>query len=599
MYFAVFRLAFLMLLFSLHPAEEMIGWTSVFYHGLRLDLASTGYLLLLPLLTGGLSLYTGKQWLWKTAALLQAAEMIIISIVTTGNLALYKAWGTMLNYRAVQFLRDPDAIVASLSNLQIILLAALLSAVSLLLLKLSFKLLIAADQQPKDGQLRWWVPVCLILMPLMMRGGIQQIPVNESSAFFSEQQHLNHVATNPVWYLVNNWIKSSDYSRDDYTFMSDAEAKKRLDEFQPSFNDPDKILAIERPNIVLIVLESWSADFVGPLGGDPAATPFFNSLCDSGLLFTNIYSSGRRTDQMFPSILSGYPAQPNHSISRHSDKLSQLPMLPEDLKSAGYSTLFHYGGELGFGNMKSYLLEAGFSSITGKDAFSDDQTGSKWGAHDQYLFEKQLSDLDSSAEPFFSMALTLSSHEPFEVPGRKMKSSAGERERFREAVNYTDECLRRFMQMASSKKWFGRTLFILVADHGHHLPGKRDYYDPACYRIPLLFYGPALKPELRGNKNPVTGSQHYLPPTLLHQLDINKSRFEFSNNLLNENQPSFAYLNFDNAFGCVSGNERFVYLYDKKAMHAQYTHLNDSSGDRFILHGKAFLQMLYKDFISR
>lgn len=598
-HFAIFRMAFVLLLFNRLPAEELKGWGAVFYHGLKLDLATTGYMLVLPLAIGGTALFTGKGWMWKTARVLQSAQMIVVGIIATGNLAIYRAWGTLLNYRAVQFLQDPEGIIASLSNWQLLLLALGLTALCILLTWISSRLLIPAESLSKDQQQRWLVPVFFILTPMMMRGGWQQIPVNESSAFHTEKAPLNHAATNPVWYLGNNWIKSAGNHREAYTYMQDETAKGIFDNLMELKGEPMRILTLYRPNIVLIVLESWSADFIGPLQGDPTATPFFNSLCDSGLLFTGIYSSGRRTDQMFPSVLSGYPAQPNHSISRYTDKIQRLPMLPEELERAGYSTLFHYGGELGFGNMNSFLLQAGFSSITGKDRFNDEQMGSKWGAHDEHLFEKQLEDINRAQPPFFSMGLTLSSHEPFDVPGNGNKKPAGERERFHDAVRYTDRCLKQFMESASRQKWYAQTLFILVADHGHHTPARRDYHDPSCYRIPLLFYGEVIKPEVRGRKLSKTGSQHDLPPTLLNQLGIQTGKFVFSKDLFNEKHTAFAYLNFDDAFGYVSDSSHFVYLFEEKRMLDEYTNLKENQDSTLARSGKAYMQMLYKDFLMK
>ena len=598
-HFAVFRLAFLLLLFNRLPSEELKGWSAVFYYGLRLDMATIGYLLLLPLALGGVALFTGRKWIWRAAGAVQSTEMIVVAILTTGNLAIYRAWGTMLNYRAVQFLQDPEGIIASLSNLQLFLLTAGITILGILMVWISRQALITANPPTGDLRLRWLIPLFLIFTPLMMRGGWQQIPVNESSAFHTGKASLNHAATNPVWYLGNNWIKSAGNDRDAYTFMSDKTAERLFNEQMGTMGEPFRILNMERPNIVLIVLESWSADFIGPLQGNPTATPFFNSICDSGLLFTGIYSSGRRTDQMFPSVISGYPAQPNHSISRFTDKIQRLPMLPAELEKAGYTTYFHYGGELGFGNMNSFLLEAGFHSVTGKDRFKDGQMGSKWGAHDEFLFEKQLEDINRAQPPFFSMGLTLSSHEPFDVPGRDNNKPAGDQERFLEAVRYTDRCLKKFMESASRQKWYDQTLFIFVADHGHHIPAKREYHDPACYRIPLLFFGNVIKPELRGQKLSRTGSQHDLPPTLLNQLGINTSEFIFSKDLFFEKHPAFAYLNFDDAFGCVTDSLRFVYLFEEKRMLVKYTNLKENKDSGLTRFGKAYIQVLYRDFLMK
>lgn len=192
------------------------------------------------------------------------------------------------------------------------------------------------------------------------------------------------------------------------------------------------------------MLESWTADIIEPMGGLSGVSPFFSELCKDGLLFTGVYSSGFRTDQAMVSVISGFPAQPNKSIIRFPDKTQKLPALSRTFRDAGYHTSFFYGGELGFANMKSYLLSSGFEHITGKDFFPDNAMNSKWGAHDGIVLQHQLKVLDTVAEPFFSVLLTLSTHEPFEVPVQTPYNGSSEAELFKKAAWYTDACLKTF-----------------------------------------------------------------------------------------------------------------------------------------------------------
>ncbi|MBK7965920.1 MAG: sulfatase-like hydrolase/transferase [Bacteroidetes bacterium] len=196
----------------------------------------------------------------------------------------------------------------------------------------------------------------LILIPICIRGGLQEIPINESAASYSEVLPLNHAATNPAWYLLNNISKSGLNKKNPYVFFPDSIATQHFNQLIIRDSSFLHILQTNRPNIIFITLESWTADVIAPLNPSTKEniTPFFTSLCDSGLLFSNIYSSGRRTDQMLPSILCGFPAPPNHSVSRFSDKLQRLPYLSKDLEKSGYQSSFFYGGELGFANMNTF-----------------------------------------------------------------------------------------------------------------------------------------------------------------------------------------------------------------------------------------------------
>jgi phosphoglycerol transferase MdoB-like AlkP superfamily enzyme len=215
--------------------------------------------------------------------------------------------------------------------------------------------------------------------------------------------------------------------------------------------------------------------------------------------------------------------------------------------------------------------------------------------HDEHLFNKLLSEIDKKKNPFFTMMLTLSTHEPFDVPGDKKFGESTESDKFKNAAYYTDQCLKKFFKSASKTNWYSNTLFILVADHGHMLPLKRDYYDPASYRIPLLWVGNPLRDEFKGKQNNQLGGQHEIAYTLLHQLHLDASDYTYSNNLLSQGPGKGVYLNFDSGFGWKEENDQLVYLYTEKK-YLPYTHLSTYSAA--VLNGKSFVQKLYQGFLD-
>ena len=160
---------------------------------------------------------------------------------------------------------------------------------------------------------------------------------------------------------------------------------------------------------------------------------------------------------------------------------------------------------------KTYIISfKKVSKIVGIDDFEKSQLNSKWGAHDEFVLTRQLGDLGKEKQPFFSVLMTLSSHEPFETPiatpfpGKDLPS------KFRSAAWYTDKCLGEYFEKAKKQPWYKNTLFVLVADHGHLLPLERDYYDVENRHIPLLALGGALEENLKGQKINVTGNQNCL-----------------------------------------------------------------------------------------
>lgn len=596
--FTVFRIFFLLETAAIHPALHFKGWMLCFAHGLRLDISAASYIVTLPFLIWLVTGFLHKNIFHLLFHYIFYFCTSIAVLVIFINLIVYNVWGSLFNARALAFAAQPKEMLASLTSVQLI--AAPFVIIGLLVLnyKLSRRFCFPENYEhhPKHSILRLLIIACI---PIGIRGGLQQIPINESSAYFSDAEHLNLAATNPLWYLLNSVYKSSNIKRNEFQFRDLVDAKNIATGLKSSGNDSLSLFTSQRPNIVMIVLESWTADIIEPLGGDKNVTPFFTSLCNDGFLFKNIYASGRRTDQMFPSIISGFPAQPNHSIIRYSDKTTKLPFLSRELVKAGYETAFLYGGELEFANMRSYLLQGGFKTIIGKEAFSSSEMNSKWGAHDGAVFTKELELIQQLKKPFFSMILTLSTHEPFEVPMKAEFKGKTESDKFRNAAFYTDKCLTSFFTVAKKESWYNNTIFILVADHGHLLPRKHEYTDPACYKIPLLIVGTALKEEFKGKTYDAIGAQNDLPATLLKQLGMKEEAFIYSNNLLSKQRNNHAYMNFDDGFGYIDEQGHWMYNFVNKKFIPAFSKKNMNTNDKSFINGSSYLQVVHQQFIEQ
>nr|WP_233454681.1 LTA synthase family protein [Hymenobacter negativus] len=321
----------------------------------------------------------------------------------------------------------------------------------------------------------------------------------------------------------------------------------------PARTDSSALVLNEaRPNVLFIILESFTSKFVGSVGGEKGVTPNLDSLARTGILFNNIFAAGDRSQKGLVSLLSGYPNQPTTSIIKFPRKTEHLPHLGRSLAAVGYRSHYYYGGELAFANMRSYLQAGGYEKFTERADFAAADQNSKWGAHDGVLFDRILGDLRQQPEPFFVTAFTLSSHEPFEVPMKPHFPGTDEVALFRNSVYYTDYTLGKFLQEAKKQPWYAHTLLVLVADHGHQQPGNSSNQSPDKFRIPLLLAGGALRPEARGRVVNSLGSQTDVAATLLHQLQLPAKAFVWSRDLLAAHNPPFVYYCFNNGFGTVS-----------------------------------------------
>ena len=497
-----------------------------------------------------------------------------------------------------------------------------------------------------------------ILMFIGMRGGVQQIPINESAAYFSRFQIHNHIATNPVWFLIKSIERSNNYLHNPYHFMEDENAKKIVNKLYEIKNTPltplkegkseinnlfqhstsniqhssSSVLKSTHPNIVIIILESYTADIIEALGGEKNVSPNFNNLVKEGLLFTNIYSSGTRTEQGLVAVLSGFPANPNLSIIEYTDKVEKLPVLTNYFIENNYQTSFYYGGETEFSGIKGYLVNSGFEKIISRNDFPKNQQNSKWGAHDEFVFEKQLKDLSltlsegegnqRNSSPsgrsggVFSVLLSLSNHEPFEVPMDKAFDGDDRVNKFRNSAFYTDKCIGEYFAKAKKEKWYENTLFIMVADHGHHLPKETNANKPAERKIPLLFVGGALSDEWKGKQINKIGNHNDIPTTLLEQLkdEMRNMKYEtenqspitnhqspiftWSKNLLGATTNDFAYFTNDTEVGWVTPEQEFIY--HTEANKISFFSPQEKSLDTLLLNdAKAYLQVLYKEFLEK
>jgi len=281
-------------------------------------------------------------------------------------------------------------------------------------------------------------------------------------------------------------------------------------------------------------------------------------------------------------------------------KAATLPMLSRDLADAGYATGFYYGGELGFANLRSFVLDGRFTRVAGKDDFPRSARTSKWGAHDEAVAERVLGDLRGmgSGSPFFVTWMTLSSHEPFDVPGPvRVPGSDGE-SRFLNSLAYTDHVLGEFIARAGKEPWWDRTLVIIVADHSKKLErtdrAVRYKSAPGWYHIPMLWLGGAL--ARRGEVVDAIGSQTDLAPSLLALLGLpGAGRYRFGGDLFASAPRPFAYYGFDDGFGLVTDRGAFVWEHAPSRITSSAGRVSDLD----LRLGRAMLQMTYQDYLDR
>ena len=594
-FFFTARLLFIFMQYHSSFQNSFGDLLGTFWHGAKLDISTTGYFLLIPLLVIIPGVYFNGIWYrifirWYSYILIVFSSVII---VTDAN--LYSYWGFRMDYTPMFYLKTPGEAMASVTTFKIILFLITLGLLVSFVIYFYNKLI---DRVFSNFmRIRYWLPGVLFFTILWgaliipIRGGFGVAPINAGSVYFSKKMFLNHVAINAVWNFGTSAFTQKPV-KNPYEFGDLSDAKSVVDTLTVKKGIPDKVLNTTRPDIIIIVLESFSGYLIGPLGGDSLVTPNINRYAREGILFSNFYASGTRTDKALPAILSGYPAQPAQSIIKEPKKSQSLPSLVKILTENGYHSSFWYGGEINFANLNSFVIGSGFHDIITKNNFDPANYNSKWGVHDHVLFQTLKDSMKRVKEPFLKVILTLSSHEPFDVPMEPVFIGSDDLSKYKNSVYYTDKTLGSFLDWAKETDWWKNTLIIMVADHAARIFSDMPNYKQNVFKIPMLWVGGAVsKRDLRIEK---LGSQVDIPTTLLDQLGIIGS-FPFGKDILSDQSKSFAFYTYNEGFGFITDSSAVGFDLKSK-MNVLSEGKDPESAEK---KGKAYLQVLFNDYLKR
>ena len=555
-YFLVFRITFLVYHHAIFGRFSMGQLGASFGHGLYMDLSMACYASVFPFIWWVAKDFISRKLWLKILSWYQLFWVFVFGFVLAADLEIFANWGHRLDTTIWPYLAFPKEAMASAASspLRILFTVFGLSFVVTAMLWSAFNLPLLRKMPERSGHYRW---IGLLLaggLVIPIRGGLQLVPMNQSTVHFSTESSLNHAAENAIWVAFQSILEngSDEVFDKEYIRFPKNEATRFTDSlYSNALASPHwQVVQTGKPNIVLIIWESLTASVCGRVGGSFSCTPGLDKEAAGGLLFDKFYASGDRSDKGLTAILSGTPALGKVRIMQRPYAIRRLPFLSKTLKTNGYQTTFLYGGDLEFANMKSFMIEGGFDNIITREAFPPASYNSKWGAHDEVVFERQLAEARQAKAPFFHTLFTLSSHEPFEVPGIENTGNEPTDTLFCRAHRYTDRCLAQWFAKARKQAWWPNTWVIVVADHGHPLPGGAREGDLKKFHIPMVWSGGAL--TVSGRIVHQIGSQTDIAATVLGQLGLNSSPFHFSRNMLDTNANGFAFYAFHSGSGWVT-----------------------------------------------
>ncbi len=555
--FAVQRIIFFVYYKDLIKADK-IPLGEVLYSfvaALKLDTSTALYILILPFLLWVVSLFGGGKVLDVINKIYSAFVLWAYLMISAGETGLYGEWKTKLSFKALLYFKHPDEVFRSATTKETVLFFLLVTVQFIVFYFLYKKFVFTSLKNKQRGKTGWKIVNVFVLATVMfigIRGGLKAIPISASQSYFSKHEILNIGAVNPAYNLLYNTIDYfTMFKHNVFKTMPEDEAEKIVKQlhYVPVDTTAVHLLNIEKPNIVVILLESFSGDLIESLGGDPRITPNFHEIEKEGLLFTDFYASGNRSQQALGSLYAGLPSIPVTTLTAHPEKYKSVPSLVKVLNKQGYFSSFYFGGQLIYGNIRSFIIANGFDRVVeGKD-FDGSLPRQMLGVPDEYMFNRFLNDINKMKRPFFANAFTLSSHSPYDVPGGWPLKWVKLENKFVNSAHYTDKCLGEFFKEAKQQSWWDSTLFIIMADHSHASYHNYSLGSFEYHKIPLLLTGGALKKEYRGKQNNTLMSNVDVTATLLHQLGLPSDRFFWSKNIFNPYEQRFAYFDLYNGFG--------------------------------------------------
>ena len=592
-YFLLQKPIFMLYNGALEKGVPFMDYLKVLYHGFTLDAATTGYLTALPWLIILVSIWFSRFPLRKILVGYYALIALATTLVFISDMALYPFWGFKLDASIFLYLDSPKNAMASVSVGFILIRMMCILILSALLTWGLYKITPAQLPQVPQVRKRFTGSLVTILLGgilfIIIRGGVTESTSNVGQAYFCDNEFLNHSAVNPDFSLLSSISKTTDFSKQ-FNFFDE---EKRASLFNELYADTGEnaisLLNTQRPNVLIILMESFGGVFVEPLGGLPDVSPNLNRLSKEGVFFTNCYANSFRTDRGTICTFSGYQSFPTVSVMKSPAKSRTLPSIAGKLREQGYATDFLYGGDINFTNMKSYLLSSGYQHLTADVDFTLEERKNPWGVNDDITFEHLYQQIKTRTgnQPWHTAFLTLSSHEPFEVPYHRLN------EKIPNAFAFTDDCLGKFIDKLKALPQWKNLLIVCLPDHGFYYPEEGLVHDPRIHHIPMLWLGGAVKQPLVIDK---LMNQSDMAATLLAQLGLSHKEFNFSRNVLGKDYKyPFAYYTYNNGFAfCDStgvtliDNNSDKALIESPAPNARRTEL-----------GKAILQSSYDDLGAR
>lgn len=430
--------------------------------------------------------------------------------------------------------------------------------------------------------------IFLLFNGFVIRGGFRYRPLQPDHAFIHTPNKLGNLVLNTPYVFINSLAFSPVQE------LRLLQKKDIIETIKPerAHYYQDKPL---KENVVILILESFSAEYIGHLSGKKSYTPFLDFLSDQGVSMKRHYANSRSSINAVPAILSSIPALMDDNYITSVYNTNELHGLGEPLLENGYQTSFFHGARNGSMGFDMFSANAGFENYYGLDEYpGEEDFDGAWGIYDEPFLQFLNATLNESKEPFASVLFTLSSHQPYPIPSSLKNRFPKGKLDIHESIGYTDYALRKFFQTASKQDWYSNTLFIITADHTQALEFPENDTDIGHYHVPLIFFHPNKKLSIDNTQV----SQHLdIYPTIMDYLNIKSTEWSYFGRSLFDDTPGKAYQLVNHTYQLIEKNHALQYklhetskLYEIGNEEEMILTKNDSTQQRMEKELKSYIQ---------
>lgn len=560
-FFFIFLIEKIVFIFTCYPPG--VGFSTedilmVLFHGLLQDLSASAYLTVIPTLLLLGSVWVRSEAIAKVMNMYFGIVLTLLSVVSVIDIVLYPNWGFRFDSELLMMLFKPKDLFIGVSSMELGI--ALLAIILLTILLFIFYRLIIRRKVLKlrlpfsMGKSFFMLLLLLGLLYFPIRGNFFAPMTDIEQAYFSNVQFLNHATVNPHLNLTYSFFDSKDNFKSQYQFYNKEEAENIFKDLNnPKSDSINQVLRIERPNIILFVLDGLSAN----IASDSIVAPNIYKYAKEGVSFSNFYANSIGADGGLVSVLSGYPVQPMANILNYPRKVRTLPSIPEVLQKEGYELSYYSDGKIDDPNLELYLKDA--CSIprmyVGGDSVINKEEELRL---DNYLMGKVYADLTTRIinGPYMAIVHDITADRSLSF-SKKISDNS-----YLNTVAYVDSCLGSFIDSLKSTEMWENTLVIFTSSNVSKSYAQNMRKSEAQrFYIPMVWIGGAL--EKNNVKIGDYASQNDIAATLLAQLKVGYKDFKFSKNILSGDGNKFAFYIYKNGFSMLDTASVVIYDNDK------------------------------------